>query len=261
MIYRQTVLALTITVFLAASSSSSSSSTKAHNSSCVQSCPAGKSAKPVPYPFGFSSGCGIELNCSTNGSIKIQGFQVLNITATSIFLDIPATCNRRVDSIKHLFGRRYGLTIQNSLLLRNCSPQSGVNGCSIPTSFLETRFSLERCANTNKSDTIRCFSPEAPGKVEVFNYMELQNTSCRSLYSTIAVDAKSNGSSISLEFQKLELAWWLDGNHKCHQNATRTEVLLPGGVSGIRCQCHDGFRGDGFEDGLGCERGESTRYF
>lgn len=257
MIYRQTLLALIITVSFAASSSS----TKAHNSTnspCKQSCPNGKSAKPVPYPFGFSGGCNIQLNCSDNGSINIQGFEVQNITATSIFLNISATCNRRVESIEHLFGRSYGLTRRNGLLLRNCSSPSRVDGCSIPTSFLETRF--KRCANTRNNDTTKCFSPEALGKGEVFDYTELKNTSCGFLYSSIAVDPKSNGASISLEFQKLELAWWLDDHHKCHQNATRENVSFPGG-SGIRCHCHDGFRGDGFEDGLGCERGESTRYF
>lgn len=193
--------------------------------------------------------------------MKIGEFEVQNITSTSIFINIPAKCNRSIDSIKHLFGQNYGPTFQNGLLLRNCSSHSSLNGCVVPTSFVEARFKSEGCASTNGNDTIRCFTSSESEKFAIFNYTEVSRTSCKFLFSSIAVDSSSDNSSVSLEFQKLKLAWWLKGPHKCHPNATRETVLLPGGSSGFRCNCTDGFHGDGFADGLGCRRGESTRYF
>lgn len=254
MILQQTALALITAVFLA-----SSTSTEAHDSkNCTRSCGQGKSAKQVTYPFGFSEDCEIRLNC-TKDNIIIGGFQVKSITPTSIFINLPAKCNRSINSISRLFGDNYGLSLNNSLLLRNCNSTSTVIGCSIPTSFVEKQFSnLEGCSNTGENDTIRCYSPERD-RVELLNFTDVQNTKCGFLFSSATVN--SSNSTVSLELQRLELEWWLTGKHDCDPNATTEEIRLQGGKSGFRCHCKDGFHGDGFVGGLGCQGGESTRYY
>lgn len=39
-------------------------------SNCNQSCPGSKFTQ-VPYPFGFSYGCEIQLNCTSNGTVQL----------------------------------------------------------------------------------------------------------------------------------------------------------------------------------------------
>ncbi|KAM1113065.1 hypothetical protein ACFX13_046713 [Malus domestica] len=104
-------------------SNSTAAIAKAQNSSsCIHTCGSGKSAKTVRYPFGFSPGCQIRLNCSENNEITLGKFRVQNVTPNAVFVNLPARCNRRFESVIGLFGP----TWNNSLLLQNCSaPQNG----------------------------------------------------------------------------------------------------------------------------------------
>ncbi|KAM2134721.1 hypothetical protein ACFX1R_004705 [Malus domestica] len=64
-------------------STSTAAIAKAQNSSsCIHTCGSGKSAKTVRYPFGFSPGCQIRLNCSENNKITLGKFRVQNVTQT-----------------------------------------------------------------------------------------------------------------------------------------------------------------------------------
>ncbi|PON54079.1 Wall-associated receptor kinase [Parasponia andersonii] len=251
MITHQTVFALLITIVIA-SSRQAHSHNQSHNSTgCVRSCPNGKSGHFVPYPFGFSDGCEIRLNCSASGESAIGKFSVHNITSSSIFINLTAKCNRSVESIEPLFGSNYGLTWENSLLLQDCS-SSRLNGCVIPMSFVEKRVSLEGCRGRN-NDSLSCFSQDSE-KVDILNYTAVKKTSCKYLFASIAVDLAN--SPFSLEFQRLELGWWLNGScNICDPNAYCKNVTRSGEKLGVRCQCKEGFHGDGFSNGgSGCRK-------
>ncbi|KAL9461486.1 hypothetical protein AB3S75_004478 [Citrus x aurantiifolia] len=218
---------------------------------CDRTCRNGKSTKRVPYPFGFSPGCAIRLTCA-NATVKIGDFEVQNVTADSIFVNLPAKCHRQITSLRPLFGPNYGMTWQNSLLLQNCTTHQ--NGCVIPTSLVEQRFNLKTCGVG--SDNITCFSwPFNENKSASFmSFNDLSRTRCNYLFSSLAFNSGGNTAG-SLEFQLLELGWGLNGSCNCSKNADCTRnVRFANGISGHRCRCQEGFEGDGFVAGDGCRR-------
>lgn len=225
---------------------------------CYRTCGNGKSTKHVPYPFGFSPGCAIRLTCA-NATVKIGEFEVQNVTADSIFVNLPAKCHRQITSLRPLFGPNYGMTWQNSLLLQNCTTHQ--NGCVIPTSLVEQRFNLKTCGVG--SDNITCFSwPYNENKSASFmSFNDLNRTRCNYLFSSLAFNSGGNSGG-SLEFQLLELGWGLNGSCNCSKNADCTRnFTFANGIPGHRCRCQEGFEGDGFVAGDGCRRSELTRRF
>ncbi|XP_030468963.1 wall-associated receptor kinase-like 14 [Syzygium oleosum] len=233
-------------------------------SPCSRTCGTGKWAQRVDYPFGFSSGCEIELSCTaaanaTGSEIAIGGFRVLNVTRSSILVSLPAECGRHVGSVSPLFGDSYAPTWANSFLLQNCSSPPAGGGCLIPTSFVEARFGAKHCEA--RSDNISCFSPENRGS-DVMGYEAVGDTGCKFLFS--AVESDGNW----FEFQVIELGWWLEGScgagGRCAAEANCTSVLLADGGDGFRCECREGYKGDGFAAGRGCQRVSScsaSKYF
>lgn len=220
------------------------------SSSCIRLC--GASRFPVPYPFGFSDGCKIRLHCSEAGEFKIGEFTVRNFTSEQILLNFPAKCNRPIESIRQLIGQNYAPTWRNILLLQNCT--APIHDCAIRTSMLENRFELQGCEASSRNDN--CYSQEYDG-VEAMNYTNLTSENCQGLFSSIALDLDNNNSQnsdVSLEFQTMELGWWLNERCNCVKNANCTTVLLSNGTTGSRCRCLEGFMGDGFRDGEGCRR-------
>uniref|UniRef100_A0A7N0TAB9 Protein kinase domain-containing protein n=1 Tax=Kalanchoe fedtschenkoi TaxID=63787 RepID=A0A7N0TAB9_KALFE len=215
---------------------------------CERSCGSGKSVIRLNYPFGFSEGCEIRLDCSrSENGMRIGDFHVQSVTASNIFVNVTPKCNRPLEAIELLFGRNFGLTWKNSLLLQDCSSQAGLGGCLIPTGLVESRFKLEKC--DARSDNISCYSEDKRGrKVELMNHTALHQVKCTSLFSSVAVNFDT------LELNRVELSWWLDGSCKCHQDANCTTVSLLDGTSGYRCSCKEGLHGDGFADGEGCRK-------
>ncbi|CAM8892452.1 unnamed protein product [Rhodiola kirilowii] len=215
---------------------------------CQRTCGRGKSAIEVNYPFGFSEGCEIRLNCSKSGQrVKIGEFRVHRVTPNNIFVNVTPKCNRPLKEIEPFFGKNFGLTWKNSLLLQNCSSQAGLGGCVIPTGLIESRFRLEKC--DARSDNISCYSEDKRGrKLELMNHTALDQVKCTSLFSSVAVNFDT------LELNRVELSWWLDGPCNCHQDANCTTVSLLDGSMGYRCSCKDGLHGDGFAEGEGCRK-------
>ncbi|KAK9284212.1 hypothetical protein L1049_023381 [Liquidambar formosana] len=242
MIFTHTIVAIICAIFIDATT------TRADN--CNQSCGFGKSAIRVKYPFGFSPGCQIPLNCSKSGGMQIGEFLVQNVTSDSIIINVPGKCNRTTETIEPLFDRSYALTGNNSLLLQNCSSQAGLNGCVIQTRMLENQFKLDGC--DAKSDNISCYSEENGG-AGWLSYKNVASLKCRLLFSSIAVDP-DKGLGGSLDFQTAELGWWLEGRCNCSPNSNCTVVRHADGRSGFRCRCKEGFDGDGFADGQGCRK-------
>ncbi|CAN6698491.1 unnamed protein product [Malus baccata var. baccata] len=248
-LHRKSLTLITVVTVLILSTSTAAIAKAQNSSLCIHTCGSGKSAKTVSYPFGFSPGCQIPLNCSKNNNeIKLGKFRVQNVTPNAVFVNVPARCNRRFESVIELFGPNFGPTWNNSLLLQNCSaPQ---NGCLIPADFVQKQFNLESCRSS--ADNISCLS-QPQNQSEVMRFEDLSRTGCKNLFGSISV--QSDGESpLSLEFETVELGWWVGGHCDCDPNATCTRVKLGEGTDGYQCRCVDGFDGDGFNHGEGCRR-------
>ncbi|KAK7263057.1 hypothetical protein RJT34_30641 [Clitoria ternatea] len=221
------------------------------NHNCNRGC-GGHSLK---YPFGFSDGCEVKLICSPDKKVKIGELEVQNITSDSVFITLPAKCNRSMDSIgEHLFGENYAPTWNNSFLVQNCG--SNLGGCVIPPSiFTGNSSELEGC--DGKSENVTCFTrlQRRGFGVDVMALGDWKGTRCRFLFSAIFVGGR-NVEELSLQFQVVELGWWLQGPCKshCSDQAICSTVHLAAGNQGFRCRCDEGFVGDGFRNGTGCRR-------
>lgn len=218
---------------------------------CARTCGSGKSTKHVPYPFGFSPGCPIRLTCA-DATAKIGEFKVQNVTADSILVNLPPKCHRKITSLYPLFGPNYGMTWQNSLLLQNCTPSQ--NGFVIPTSLVEQRFNLKSCGVS--SDNITCYSwaYNDNHRTSFMSFNDLSRLRCKFMFSSLAFNSGGNSAG-SLEFQRLELGWWVNGSCNCSKNADcHHNFTFADGNSGHRCRCKEGFEGDGFEAGNGCRK-------
>ncbi|MBA0775237.1 hypothetical protein Gotri_010395 [Gossypium trilobum] len=220
------------------------SSITAQSSKCNRSC----GDKFVPFPFGFSAGCQIPLNCSSNNQQLIADFRVLTINADRIKISIEATCNRPLQVFHRLYGPNYAPTSQNAILLQNCSLPKP---CMIPTTMVYTHFEEIACPpNTNN---ISCYSENIiNGFVD---YGNVTRTNCKSFLSSIS--AESFNESGVLEVQVVELGWWLQGRCSdiCSENATCDEIVPPfNGQPGVRCSCKHGFIGDGYRAAAGCRK-------
>nr|TKR99995.1 hypothetical protein D5086_0000188040 [Populus alba] len=181
MILQQESLVLFITIFtiFIAATSSPTRAHKSNSSACESSCGTGKSAKVVPYPFGFSRGCPIILQCDhTVGDVKIGEFQVLNITPNVIVTNILADLNRSIERIKPLFGKNFGPSSNNSLLLQNCTKP--LNSCVIPTSSLRRDLKLANCGDKNYD--FNCYS-QGRRAFDTLRYDNMTLTRCKSTYT------------------------------------------------------------------------------
>ncbi|KAL5819484.1 hypothetical protein ACOSQ4_023326 [Xanthoceras sorbifolium] len=248
MILQHTNLATIVFVLVFVVSSVKASDKHQHHL-CNRTCGTGKAAKSVPFPFGFSDGCRIRVNCTDSTEhFSIGGFRVQNLTADNIFVDFPAECDRDVSTLHPLFGHNYAMTRNNSLLLQNCA--SRPNDCMIPRAMIEQRFDLKAC-NVH-SDNMTCYSP-GNGGTGLLSFDDLNRSRCKFLFSSFAFNSGGD-SGVSLQFQRLELDWWLPGECNCSGNADCTRVKLAHNSSGFRCRCKEGFHGDGFAAGDGCKK-------
>ncbi|XP_042006518.1 wall-associated receptor kinase-like 14 isoform X3 [Salvia splendens] len=216
---------------------------------CNQTC----GWRTVPFPFGFSSSCEIQLNCSPNGTALAADFPVLSISSDTILASLPAVCNRPVEALGRLFTRNYTPTFLNALLLQNCS--GGPNSCFIPTTEVRANFELLDCGG-HANDSIHCYS-QADNSGLFMDYGKLRRSGCTSLFSAISIESLDMSNlSVSLDVRIVRLGWWRLGRCGCSDHAKCEAVSPPGNgeASAYRCRCLDGFVGDGFRDGMGCRR-------
>jgi hypothetical protein len=212
---------------------------------------------PVQYPFGFSASCPIQLNC-IKSEIRIGEFPVLNVTSDSIFLDFPSMCNRPIQSILPLFGKNFAPTVRNNLLLHDCTVAQQ-NDCVVAA--VRERYNFWSC--DRRSDNFSCYAAEVGERVGFLGYKNVSATKCQVLHSSIVVDSSQVKSAVSLMPHRIELGWWLNGQCQCSDDSECVQVANPDGNQRFRCQCNDGFRGDGFvgSSAQGCRKGEPTRRF
>ncbi|KAL7117179.1 hypothetical protein ACP275_03G056600 [Erythranthe tilingii] len=222
---------------------------------CNHSC----GGRTLPFPFGFSGGCQIQFNCTSNGTILAADFPVQSVADGGTFLvNLPAMCGRPVEALRRLFAANFAPTAHNAILLRDCANQS--TGCFIPTTMVQTHFELLECAGGGGGDrnaSVSCYS-EQDNTTSFIDYRNLTRSGCRTLFSAISMESFANTSSVSLDMQIVRLGWWLHGKCRCSENAKCVHVSPPSGrnhpAAAYRCECLDGFAGDGFLDGMGCRK-------
>ncbi|CAI9116635.1 OLC1v1017832C1 [Oldenlandia corymbosa var. corymbosa] len=234
---------------------SSSSSGVESGGFCTKSC-GGIIHDDIPFAFGFSPGCEIQLNCTSNGTMVIHDFPIQEINQHNILVNLQAQCGRSIRTIDALFGSNYAPTSHNGILMENCS--SSLGSCVLPTTMVKTHFELLNCDNQNSSN-MSCYS-ETNNQSLFINYQNLMNSRCDYLFSAISVESFGwNLSSVSLTVQLVQLGWWVQGDCQCSKNANCTD-LTPAldGKQGFRCQCLEGYVGDGYLAGSGCRRDSSN---
>lgn len=218
-------------------------------------------SNPVPYPFGFSTGCPIRLNCSSsskNAQISIGEFPIQIMKSDHIKIIMEPICNRSIQTLHQLFSQNYAPTSRNGILLSSCN-SSKVTACKIPLIDVRTQFNSIKCDSSSNSSSISCYSEEKNDR-EFIDYENATKQQCKFLLSAISSElfntsaASINISAASLDVKVLEVGWWLNGHCHCSQNANCTPVLTPHGRSGFRCGCNKGFEGDGYPAGSGCRK-------
>ncbi|KAJ8533916.1 hypothetical protein K7X08_007240 [Anisodus acutangulus] len=254
MFFNQIIIRFVFSILLVRSSSS----VEASNSTlCDQHCGAGSNAPRVPYPFGFSDGCGIRLNCTeSTGDIRIGEYLIQHVTSDALMVNFPVNCSRPIEDLQQFGGRgtNYGMTWRNELLLQNCRVLRS-DQCIIPSEISSARLNILSC--DSKKENVSCYSE---ANADYLDYSKLRNTGCGVVVSSILISMDNDtkkSSALFLEFQVMELAWGLEGDCACDDDAYCTNVILPGNRNGFRCRCKDGFIGDGFRDNDGCRKERS----
>ncbi|KAL2346355.1 hypothetical protein Fmac_000355 [Flemingia macrophylla] len=215
---------------------------------CRQTC---GSSKPFPYPFGFSSGCGIRLSCTADGA-AVGELPVKSVTPDSILLYIKSECNRTFDAV-HLFTHKYAPTSRNVLFLANCTRT--LLPCSVPEALIHTSFDSVGCTTSGAGD-LNCYYDNI---TEGFmNYTKYNQIGCKYFMSSLSSPNLANVSDapLPLDMNTIHLQWWLGGDRcLCSDHADCTLLQSPlDGNPGFRCRCRDGFHGDGFLAGIGCRK-------
>ncbi|PON88967.1 Wall-associated receptor kinase [Trema orientale] len=230
---------------------------------CIRSCGGGLT---VPYPFGFSDGCEIRLECNATGKAFLGEFPVQSVDPDSVKINIQRKCNRRLNAtVGQLFGPNYAPTSRNAILLENCTEPG--SACEIPTILVQTHFSSLSCSSDESNNSsISCYSERNTSAF--IDFRRLRERKCDYLLSSISAGRSLNNSDspLSLEVQVAELGWWMEGGcGQCDPNANCTKLVTPYGKPGYRCYCKEGLVGDGFRAGFGCRKALSkcnpARYF
>ncbi|KAF8022893.1 hypothetical protein BT93_F0414 [Corymbia citriodora subsp. variegata] len=223
---------------------------------CSQTCGVSTPGKQnLSYPFGFSPGCPIQLNCSDEGDAFIGEFLVQSVSQDTVAVTIQAECERPLGAIDHLYGRNFAPKGKNAILLNNCTQTSP---CDVPnTQVIQAQFQ-SLCEPSNKANTsMSCYSEQANHYSTAFlNRSKLFALDCKFFLSSISAE-ELNNVSVSLGVQMLQLEWWVNGDEcECSQDADCFQLsgLPNGGGNGYRCKCGPGFLGDGFLAGTGCRR-------
>lgn len=222
-------------------------------SNCSQTC----GPATVPYPFGFSPGCRINLTCSDadSGDIRIGGLAVRNFSSGRVVVSVPPSCDRSLSpALGALFGPNHAPTSGNALVLANCTSSArapaSASACAVPAALLR-----KNCGG------ISCYysaagGAESPGFLAV---PSVADEGCGVLVTSLGYEPADAKTRLpALVFETAELGWWLDGPCRCSDHANCTQLISPyTRKPAFYCSCFDGFYGDGFSDGQGCRKGRS----
>ncbi|CAL4905239.1 unnamed protein product [Urochloa decumbens] len=192
-----------------------------------------------------------------NGSCEL-GLLVSNVTARALFLTLRPDCSRRLDaSVKELFTDNYAPGPQNALVVSSCNNAAARgHNCSVhPATYLN---SSSYCFHGAKAENFSCVQPPIPPSGNRFlNETEILalGSECTGLVSAASL-WDTPAPAPALVRGVMELEWWILGPCRCSPRADCTSVTTPTAeLEGFRCECIEGFVGDGFAAGAGCQRG------
>ncbi|GER47914.1 kinase [Striga asiatica] len=207
--------------------------------------------RTVPFPFGFSAACPIRLDCAPGGAVLAAGLPVQSIDGDTLSLGLRAACRRPVEALRRLFTENFAPTATNAMLLRECRNRTTGADCFMPRTAVQTHFELADC----DGPAVACYA-EAPNRTAFMDYRRMTRSGCRWLFSAISMNALANDSSVSLDVEVVRVGWWLRGGCRCSEHGRCVHVSPPeeGNGAAYRCECLEGFTGDGFRDGLGCRQ-------
>ncbi|KAL5210449.1 hypothetical protein ABZP36_006072 [Zizania latifolia] len=224
---------------------------------CSRSC----GALRVPYPFGFSSGCKVQLGCDPGagtawvGETVELGLLVKNVTSRALVLNLVPNCSRSLNaSVAAIFTDNYAPAAQNGLVVSSCTQVAAhTSNCSIPPeNYLH---------DTRPCGSIRCVVPlvrpanATTGSSYFLNRSEMQQLGlkCGGLISSVSF---TNISTPAVLLGSLELDWWVQGQCGCssHANCEFIASTPTTRREAFRCDCQEGFEGDGYIAGVGCRR-------
>ncbi|VAI13085.1 unnamed protein product [Triticum turgidum subsp. durum] len=219
----------------------------------------------LPYPFGFSSGCTIQLGCDDDdtddvawlGHARELGLFVRNVTARAITVGLSPDCSRQFNSsVAALFSGNHAPCAWNTLLVRSCSPaaqdqDANIKSCKVPPEYYG-RWSHSHCSADESFSCIVQRPSNTSGR-HFLNRNELLRFECTELVSSIIRYVDASEPQLAVLLDELELDWWVQGQCRCSSHANCTAFTAPTtGQQAFRCECREGFEGDGFIDGIGC---------
>lgn len=231
--------------------------------SCARSC----GSLTVRYPFSFTLGCGeIHLSCDhDNGTAWVGqpdlGLVLRNVTERALVVVLKPDCSRPLNaSLAALFSGSYAPTTRNALVVSSCAAAAArATNCSIPPGNYLNKPSTH-CARDVAADSVRCVPPPFLNNATVARRDFLNTTEmtklgkeCTGLVSAVSY-APSPAPALLLG--ALDLEWWVPGPCSCSAHANCTPVTTPTAQQAFRCDCFEGFEGDGFRDGTGCRKGQ-----
>lgn len=208
----------------------------------------------IKYPThsGFSPGCEIQLNCTSKGTVLIGEFLVEQINSDELLINLPTKCGRTFDSINHLFSDHYAPTTANAILMENCTKQ--IMNCLIPETMVER---LDINLNCNRSHdgfgNVTCYYGD---NTRMFlDYGNMTRIGCQFLFTGIVSETTGDNHAVSLDFQLVNLGWWVKGACDCSSDADCTEIVSSvDGSDGHRCKCKPGFDGNGYKASSSCRK-------
>uniref|UniRef100_A0A0D6QYW1 Protein kinase domain-containing protein n=1 Tax=Araucaria cunninghamii TaxID=56994 RepID=A0A0D6QYW1_ARACU len=220
----------------------------------------------VKYPFGFSASCPYRLDtdCSGSGDLHLKGFKVLDFTDESVIIDpwnrnhSPTQCYQQLDILSD-FKQQFALTGRNVFLLgENCTePVCTLDVSTLIDVVYKDGSGRKNCTPVDSSRNHTCISMIGQKWVP---WKNLEDSNCKDMMSSMIYEGKQN-SSISFKVNEIDLAWWMNGTcqtNSCSANANCTKFRNPNtNKMAHRCKCLEGFVGDGFLQGSGCQKGSA----
>uniref|UniRef100_A0A453INB1 Protein kinase domain-containing protein n=1 Tax=Aegilops tauschii subsp. strangulata TaxID=200361 RepID=A0A453INB1_AEGTS len=228
------------------------------NGSCERRC----GSMELPYPFGFSGGCTIQLVCDVGvddvraawlGGAPELGLLVRNVTPRALILNLQPDCSRLFNaSVAALFSDSYAPAWGNTLVVSSCSSSEAalIKNCS---SEPPDRYMKRSTSHCSANESIRCILPRTPSNTSGHHFLnrsEVLRSNCTGLVSAVSY---SDAQGPSLLLGALELDWWVPGRCRCDARANCTQFpATKTRPEAFQCECPEGLQGDGFVDGTGC---------
>ncbi|KAI4321276.1 hypothetical protein MLD38_034676 [Melastoma candidum] len=160
---------------------------------CNKTCSGQTPNISIPFPFGFSSGCPIQLNCTPDGTVLIGEFPVQEINSHngSISVNVSARCDRPFRTIDQLYGRNFAPKSNNEVFLGNCTRTSPCDK-HLPTCSMSL-------------GNVSCYTGKETGS-EFLSFGKLSEMKCG-----IFTSSTSEWLSNSLYDETMLLDWWVSG--------------------------------------------------